>query len=40
MSRSHKNKKLTLNEFVTRSCDVHDNKYDYILVDYINNRIH
>jgi very-short-patch-repair endonuclease len=31
-------KKLTTNEFIKKSKEIHDNKYDYSLVDYINSR--
>ena len=32
-------KKLTNQEFIQKSKEIHDNKYDYSLVNYINNRI-
>lgn len=31
-------KRLTTTEFILRSIEIHDNKYDYSLVEYINNR--
>jgi len=31
------NNRLSINEFIKKSKDIHNNKYDYSLVDYINN---